>query len=101
MYDADLPPDGVLAVLGVVDEIVVVLVAGRDIALVVMCKQDIVALVGDLAELELLIELDGVEIVLLAEVVDRLVLGSFALGKLSDDFTCVKSGNFAHGLPFF
>ncbi len=61
MYDADLPPDGVLAVLGVVDEIVVVLVAGRDIALVVMCKQDIVALVGDLAELELLIELDGVE----------------------------------------
>ncbi len=61
MYDADLPPDGVLAVLGVVDEIMVVLVAGRDIALVVMCKQDIVALVGDLAELELLIELDGVE----------------------------------------
>ena len=61
MYDADLPPDGVLAVLGVVDEIVVVLVAGRDIALVVMCKQDIVAFVGDLAELELLIELDGVE----------------------------------------
>ena len=61
MYDADLPPDGVLAVLGVVDEIVVVLVAGRDIALVVMCKQDIVALVDDLAELELLIELDGVE----------------------------------------
>ena len=61
MYDADLPPDGVFAVLGVVDEIVVVLVAGRDIALVVMCKQDIVALVGDLAELELLIELDGVE----------------------------------------
>nr|WP_316623538.1 hypothetical protein [uncultured Ruminococcus sp.] len=61
MYDADLPPDGVLAVLGVVDEIVVVLVTGRDIALVVMCKQDIVALVGDLAELELLIELDGVE----------------------------------------
>ena len=61
MYDADLPPDGVFAVLGVVDEIVVVLVAGRDIALVVMCKQDIVALVGDLTELELLIELDGVE----------------------------------------
>ena len=85
MNDTDFLPGG-SAVLGVVDEIMVILVARRNITLVVVSQQNEIALVGDLAELEFFIELDRVEMILLAEEVDKLVLGSLA-GGIENDLT--------------
>ena len=74
------------AVLGVVYEVVVVFVTRRYITLVIVSQKHKVALVGDFAELELLVELNRRKMILLAEVVNELVFGSFAVG-VKDNLT--------------
>ena len=85
MDDSDLSSLG-RAVLGIVYKIVVVFVARGYIALIIVSQKHEVALVGDLAELKLLIEFYSVKMILLAEVIDKLVFGSLA-GRIEDNLT--------------